>query len=151
MEKKKRKIYYHGSKERFTELRRNKPRNSDTEYALEGLSAIYLTNKWDFALFMGAKPRKGGATIAYKKNIEKPKKPIYFEYLEELDLEEYIYIYSIDISEIPDCKIIRVDEIQIAVNLDVIKFREDTKIERIKVRDIFKYFYIDESLKERFR
>jgi hypothetical protein len=136
-------IYYHGSKKEIKELERKVPLNADPKKPLECLNAIYLTNEWPFAFFMGVRLQKSRSSVAYLKNITKKRKPIYFEDLNEFDPEKKVFIYHIDISKIPDDKIIRVDEIQIALMIDTIKLE---KAEEVEAGEIFKYFYIDKNM-----
>lgn len=103
---------YHGSDKLFSKLRRHKASAVSGAPENEKLNMIYLTPDYDFALALAARP------MGYSK-IDHTRRIVSYN-LDNFDPEREVYIYVIDISKIPEDKIIKIDELQVAVDLDEI-------------------------------
>ena len=107
---------YHGSKNNFTSIKRSQAGKADNIEVPENelLDAIYLTPDYGFALACATRPE--GVT-----EIDDNNKVITFENPELFDPEEEVFVYELDIENIPKEKIIEVDDHQYAVDIDELK------------------------------
>ena len=135
-------MYYHGSKRSFTKIRRQQKVSSPDGPKVGRRNAIYLSPCLAFALFFAAKPAAGLSMMSRRKNI------VYFEHLEDFDLQENVFIYIVDPSGIPEDKITRLGKFQIAVDMDEI---EPVRAEVYKAGEIFQYFEVIKTKKEYLR
>jgi len=104
---------YHGSKNNFLSIKRNQAGEDDDSEVPENelLNAIYLTPDYGFALACAARPE--GTT-----QIDGENKLITFENPELFDPEEEVFVYELNIENIPKEKIIEVDDHQYAIDAD---------------------------------
>lgn len=124
------KVYYHGSRMYLKKIERQWATHTPGSKPEEALDCIYVTKYWDLALFFAARPN-GGTTVNYKE------KTVKFQHPENFNGEKDAYIYSIDISAVPPDKIIPIDDLQIALDIDAI---DPIKIEKYNARKIWNYF-----------
>lgn len=101
---------YHGSKNNFASIRKSQAGKADNIEVPENelLNAIYLTPDYGFALACAARPN--GVT-----NIDGETKSITFENPELFDAEMDVFVYEVDVENIPKDKIIKVDDGQYAI------------------------------------
>ncbi len=108
---------YHGSKNNFASIRKSQAGKADNIEVPENelLNAIYLTPDYGFALACAARPN--GVT-----DIDGETKSITFENPELFDSEMEVFVYEVDVENIPKDKIIKVDDGQYAiVGIDELK------------------------------
>lgn len=125
--------FYHGSKNSFSTIA--KKQASKAEHIdvpeKELLNAIYLTPDYGFALACAARPE--GVT-----DIDDENKLITFEDPEKFDPEEKVFVYEIDLKNIPEKNIIKIDERQYAiVGVDELKV---VKKNSHNAKDIEKFY-----------
>lgn len=136
-------ILYHGSERSFITLKRSQLTNSPDKDAKEKewkrRDAIYLSPSLAFALFFAAKPSSGTNMMSAKKGI------VYFEKIDEIDPQKDIYIYVVNISDIPQEKRRWANNYELEVLLDEIK---PIRIETHKAGEIFKHFKVIKDKEE---
>ncbi len=123
---------YHGSKQLFPKLKKRKALAPPGRPPEEALEAIYLTPDFLFALACAARPP--GTS-----NIDLTKRTICFQYPEQFEPNETIYIYFVDPTKISEEKKIYIDSFQIAVTEDEII---PNKIETYKSGDLLNYYRV---------
>ena len=121
---------YHGSKQSFQTLKKQKAHAPQGRPPEEALEAIYLTPDFLFALACAAGP-PGTSDMDLIKRL------ISFDNPDQFDPDETIYIYYVDLTKISDDKKIYIDPWQIAVTLDEII---PDKVETYKSSDLWKYY-----------
>lgn len=121
---------YHGSRENFTKLKRKKAWNPPGTPPEEGLSGIYLTPDFPFALVSGARPL-GITTVNHRDRTIKLENP--------LNKDLIVYIYIVNSEKIPSDKLKWIDEYQAVVDLDEI---EPDEVETHTAREVSKYYTI---------
>lgn len=101
---------YHGSKNSFSSIKNQQASKAEHVNVpkSELLNAIYLTPDYGFALACAARPE--GVT-----NIDDENRSITFEDPEKFNPEEKVFVYEVDLSNIPEKNIIKVDERQYAI------------------------------------
>lgn len=106
---------YHGSPEKFSEIRRSQAEVADGVSVPEGelKNAIYLTPSFEYALAQGIATAVRGLTY-----IGPTEKVINFEDPSRFNQNQPIYIYEVDAEKIPSEKMHQIDEWQIAVDED---------------------------------
>ena len=131
---------YHGSKQFFTTLKKQKAHAPPGRPPEEALEAIYLTPDFLFALLAAASPpgtlKMGMSQIDDLGTVERV---IYFEDPDQFDPDETIYIYFVDPTKIPEDKRIDIDLLQTAVIEDEIT---PDKVETYKAGDLLKYYHL---------
>ena len=123
---------YHGSGKRFSKLVRQQAHAVTESPENEKLNTIYLTPDYSFALAMAARPM-GFSGVDHKRRIVRYN-------LDSFDPEKEVYVYVIDVSKIPEDKIIRIDELQVAVDIDEIV---PVEVKRHKAGDVSRYYSIE--------
>ena len=123
---------YHGSKRLVSTLKRQKAWGPPGTPKEESLNMIYLTPDFAFALVSAARP-EGVTTVNHNERT------VHFENPEKFDLEREVYVYVIDMSKIPEDKIIQIDELQIAVDLDEIV---PVEVKKHKAGEVSQYYSI---------
>ncbi len=121
---------YHGSKQLFEKLKKQKAQAPPGRPPEEALDAIYLTPDFLFALACAARPP--GVS-----NIDLTARTIRFENPDLFQPDETIYIYFVDPTKIPEDKKVHVDSYQVAVTLNEIV---PDKIETYKSGDVFQHY-----------
>ena len=121
---------YHGSKQSFSKLKKQKAHAPPGRPPEEALEAIYLTPDFLFAFACAARPP--GTS-----NIDMAKRLISFDKPDQFEPEETVYIYFVDLTKISDDKKIYIDPWQIAVTEDEIT---PDKVEIYKAGDLWKYY-----------
>lgn len=124
--------WYHGSKNLFPNLIRQKAWGPTGTPKKESLNMIYLTPDFAFALVSAARPE--GIT-----EVNHNERTVHFENPDKFDPDREVYIYFVDSSKIPDDKKIWIDKWQIAVDLDEI---EPDKVETHKAGEVSQYYSI---------
>ena len=127
---------YHGSKQSLTKLEKRKAIAPPGRPPEEALEAIYLTPDFLFALACAARPP--GTS-----NIDLVRRIISFQYPDQFNPDETIYIYFVDPEVIPEEKKVHIDPWQIAVTKDEIT---PVKIETYKSGDLLKHYKVVEEL-----
>ncbi|MCG9129366.1 hypothetical protein JT359_17395 [Candidatus Poribacteria bacterium] len=127
---------YHGSKQSLTKLEKRKAIAPPGRPSEESLEAIYLTPDFLFALACAARPP--GTS-----NIDLVRRIIAFQYPDQFNPDETIYIYFVDPTAIPEEKKVNIDPWQIAVTEDEIT---PVKIETYKSGDLLKHYKVVEEL-----
>lgn len=127
---------YHGSKQSLTKLEKRKAIAPPGRPPEEALEAIYLTPDFLFALACAARPP--GTS-----NIDLVRRIISFQYPDQFNPDETIYIYFVDPEVIPEEKKVHIDPWQIAVTEDEIT---PVKIETYKSGDLLKHYKVVEEL-----
>ncbi len=127
---------YHGSKQSLTKLEKRKAIAPPGRPPEEALEAIYLTPDFLFALACAARPP--GTS-----NIDLVRRIISFQYPDQFNPDETIYIYFVDPEVIPEEKKVHIDPWQIAVSEDEIT---PVKIETYKSGDLLKHYKVVEEL-----
>ena len=122
--------FYHGSKQLFSKLKKQKAHAPPGRPPEEALEAIYLTPDFLFALACAARPP--GTS-----NIDITKRLISFDNPNQFEPNETVYIYFVDPTKISEDKKIYIDPLQIAVTEDEIT---PDKIETFKAGDLWKYY-----------
>lgn len=122
--------WYHGSNRLFAEITRRKPACLSGVPKGEVLNMIYLTPDFAFALVMAARPE--GITDVYNN-----RRMVRFENPDKIDPKREVYIYFVNPSRIPDDKKIRIDEWQVAVDLDEIM---PDKVEKHEAGEFWQYY-----------
>ncbi|RKU29962.1 hypothetical protein C6497_05155 [Candidatus Poribacteria bacterium] len=130
------KYLYHGSKQSFKKLIKQKAIAPPGRPPEEALDAIYLTPDFLFALACAARPP--GTS-----NIDLVRRIISFQYPDQFNPDETIYIYFVDPIGIPEEKKIHIDPWQIAVIEDEIT---PAKIETYKSGDLLKHYKVVDEL-----
>jgi hypothetical protein len=108
---------YHGSRNNLQAIRKSQAQAGEGIDVPEGelLEAIYLTPSYKFAFAAAA--RVDGVT-----HIDDKENTIEFENPELFDPEREVYVYEVDIKDVPKESVRKVDELQYAIlNLDEIK------------------------------
>ena len=103
-------VLYHGSSKKFSVLKKSQATKGECMDVPkdELLDAIYLTPDLGFAIAIAAMP-DGGAEIDDNEHT------IRFEHGEQFDPEKPIFIYEIDVDDIPKQYLKKVDSLQYAV------------------------------------
>lgn len=127
---------YHGSKQSFPKLKKQKAHAPPGRPPEEALEAIYLTPDFLFALACAARPP--GIS-----NIDLTNRTICFENPDQFEPDEIIYIYFVDPTRIAEDMKIHIDSYQIAVTEDEIT---PDKIETYKSGDLLKHYKVIEKL-----
>lgn len=127
---------YHGSKQSLTKLIKRKAIAPPGRPPEESLEAIYLTPDFLFALACAARPP--GTS-----NIDLVRRIIAFQYPDQFNPDETIYIYFVDPAAIPEEKKVNIDPWQIAVTEDEIT---PVKIETYKSEDLLKHYKVVDEL-----
>lgn len=127
---------YHGSKQSFKKLIKQKAIAPPGRPPEEALEAIYLTPDFLFALACAARPP--GTS-----NIDLVRRIIAFQNPDQFKPDETIYIYFVDPEVIPDEKKVHIDPWQIAVTEDEIT---PVKIETYKSGDLLKHYKVADEL-----
>ncbi|MFH1423536.1 MAG: hypothetical protein ABIG29_01080 [Candidatus Nealsonbacteria bacterium] len=122
---------YHGSGKRFSKLIRQKAHAVPEAPENEKLNMIYLTPDYSFALAMAARPM-GFSGVDHKRRI------VHYN-LDNFEPEKEVYVYVIDISKIPEDKIIKIDELQVAVDIDEIV---PVEVQKHKAGEVSQYYSI---------
>lgn len=123
---------YHGSKQSFPKLRKRKAIAPPGRPAEEALEAIYLTPDFLFAMACAARPP--GTS-----NIDITNRTICFQYPDQFEPNETIYIYFVDATKISKDKKIDIDPWQVAVIEDEIT---PEKVETYKSGDLLKHYRV---------
>ena len=121
---------YHGSKQLFEKLKKQKAQAPPGRPPEEALDAIYLTPDFLFALACAARPP--GVS-----NIDLINRTIRFENPDLFQPDETIYIYYVDPTKISEDKKVYIDSYQVAVTLNEIV---PDKIETHKSSDVFTHY-----------
>lgn len=124
-------MMYHGSEKRLDKLIRQQANGAPGRPKKEKLNMIYLSPEYGFALACAIKP-KGLSVIDHTKRI------VRFN-LNDFNPEKEIYIYTVDISVVPKNRIVYIDELQTALNLDEIK---PVRVTIHKAGEVSKYYKI---------
>ncbi|MYF98957.1 hypothetical protein F4212_07445, partial [Candidatus Poribacteria bacterium] len=98
----------------------------------EALEAIYLTPDFLFALACAARPP--GTS-----KIDLTKRTICFQYPDQFEPNETIYIYFVDPTKISEDKKIYIDQWQVAVTEDEIT---PVKVETYQSRELLKHYRV---------
>ena len=122
--------WYHGSRWLFSKIERRHPVTPDGKPKDGGFEAVYLTVDFGTALAFAARPQGRGW-------IDFPKRTLRLEYPDSFDPDAEVYIYFVDLSTMPEEKILRIDEWQVAVFGDI----EPVKIGRHKAGEGFEILY----------
>ena len=123
-------MLYHGSNKRFDVLKRHQADGQPGTPAHESLDVIYFTPDISFALVMGVQLE--GVT-----EVDIAGKKVHFP--DGFYPEKEVYIYVVDISHFPEEKIIRIDEDQVAVDLDEVT---PDRVEIHKAGEVLNYYSI---------
>ena len=121
---------YHGSKQSFPTLKKQKAHAPPGRPPEEALEAIYLTPDFLFAFACAAGP-PGTSDMDLIKRL------ISFDNPDQFDPDETVYIYYVDLTKISDDKKIYIDPWQIAVTEAEIT---PDKVETYKAGDLWKYY-----------
>ena len=110
-------ILYHGSPEKFSEIKRNQAEAADgiSVPEMEVKNAIYLTPSLKYAIAQGVSAAVRGLTY-----INEESGTINFEDSSRFDPNQSIYIYEVDAEKIPSEKMHQIDKWQIVVDEDKI-------------------------------
>ena len=121
--------WYHGSRRLFSRIEKRHPVTPDGNPKDEGFEAVYLT--WDFgtALAFAAQPPGIGW-------IDCAKRTVRWEYPDSFDPEDEVYVYFVDLSQVPEEKVVRIDEWQVAVFDEI----EPVKMEKHKAGEVLKFY-----------
>lgn len=123
-------MFYHGSNSLFGTLKRRQAWGPPGTPKEESLNVIYLSPDPAFALAIAATP-EGINTINHKERT------IQFENPEKFDPEKIVYVYLVDEAKIPESKMIRIDDWQIAVDVEEII---PDKVEFHKAGEILQHY-----------
>jgi len=123
-------MWYHGSKVLVPVLERRKAWAPPGAPRSEGLSAIYFSPDFSFALLSAV--RCEGITV-----VDHDNRVAYFENLDRFDPQEEVYVYLVDPSRIPDDRKIWISKREIAVLIDRI---EPDEVQRYKAAEILQYY-----------
>ncbi len=126
---------YHGSKQLFEKLKKQKAQAPPGRPPEEALDAIYLTPDFLFALACAARPP--GTS-----NIDLTERTICFKNPDQFEPEETIYIYFVDPTKISEDKKIYIDPWQVAVIEDEIT---PDKVKTYKSGDLLKHYRVIDS------
>lgn len=124
-------MWYHGSRWLFSKIERRHPVDLDGNPKEGGFKAVYITSDIGTALAFAARPE--GVS-----NIDHEKRTIHFENPHLFEPEREIYIYHIDISSIPEERMILINKWQVAVFDEIIP----VKVEKYKAGEVTKYYRI---------
>jgi len=127
---------YHGSRNKLSSIKKNKAGRADNIEVPKNelLDAIYLTPDYGFALACAARPE--GVT-----EIDGKSKTIRFENPDLFDPEQQVFVYEVDIGNVPKEKIIEVDDHQVAiVGIDELKVSEKFSN---KAKEVQKYYELE--------
>lgn len=127
-------VWYHGSRWLFSKIETRQPVNPNGKPKEGSLEAVYLTSDFGTALAFAARPE--GVS-----KIDHERRTIRFENPDLFDSEREVYIYFVDLSQIPEERIIRVSPWQVVVLEEI----EPVKVERHKAGEVRKYFNIVEG------
>ena len=122
---------YHGSRKKFSKLTRQKAYAVPESPENEKLNMIYLTPDYSFALAMAARPM-GYSGVDHERRI------VHYN-LDNFDPEREVYVYVIDVSKVPEDKIITIDELQVAVDIDEIV---PVEVKKHKAGEVSQYYSI---------
>lgn len=124
---------YHGSPYNLSVIKRCQAQtNGHSEVdKKELLNAIYVSPIYEHALAIAAMP-DGGA------DVDEPSKTIQFEHPEKFDPEKVIYVYEVDSENIPEGKLLAIDDRQLVIT-DTEGIIPSAKYTH-KARDIAKYY-----------
>lgn len=121
---------YHGSKQLFAKLKKQKALAPPGRPPEEALEAIYLTPDFLFALACAARP-------AGTSNIDLTERTISFDNPDQFNPDETVYIYYVDPMRIPEDEKIYIDSYQVAVTLNEIA---PDKVETYESGDLFQHY-----------
>jgi len=124
-------MLYHGSRVSVPKLERRQPVTRDGQPKKGSFFAVYATPDFGTALAIGGRP--DGLTVT-----DEEKRTLKFEDPNLFNPDMEVYIYFIDISEIPEEKIVRINEFQVAVLDEVVP----AKVEKHKAGEVLNYYSI---------
>ncbi|MFH1036460.1 MAG: hypothetical protein V1756_00115 [Patescibacteria group bacterium] len=125
--------FYHGSGNLFPKIERRHP----TNYGIprqDRRNAIYITSDYITALAFAAMPEGKNAVGQWN-----GKRTVHFENPDLFDPDKEVYVYFVDISEIPGDKVFPGDEGEIVVDVDEIT---PVRIEKHKAGEVSQYYSI---------
>ena len=127
---------YHASKHKFDVIKRQQATHADPEAfdvpASELQNKIYFTPDLGFAIAMAAGPE--GMTSLVDGSIS-------FENAEDFDAQRPVYVYEVDSETIAPELIGKVDDEQVAVDLDEIT---PDAVHEFVANDVFKYYSLND-------
>jgi hypothetical protein len=122
---------YHGSSKQFDVIeRRQATKSHDDAPPTETLNAIYVTPDLGFAIAMAARPE--GRT-----HIEDREKTIHFENPHFFDPDMLIYVYEVNVEEIAEDKVLPIDHLQAALDVDAVT---PVAVQKYKAHEVLKYY-----------
>jgi hypothetical protein len=134
--------FYHGSPKKLELLTSQKASAPEGRPEAESLEAIYLSPDFSFSLICGIRPANGksGGVIM----VDHGDKIVECDDLSYFNPNQIVYIYTLDLSDIPDEKIVKIDKFQMALLLDSIK---PVKCEERKAGEILRWYRLMERKK----